>query len=59
MPVKGTLAIGRSETLYPGLDSNPRSKIQLLFRKVQNALIAKLVKHCALKKINSVTMGTE
>ena len=33
--------------------------IQLLFRKVQNAFVAKLVKHCALIKINSVTVGTE
>jgi hypothetical protein len=33
--------------------------IQLLFRKVQNAFVAKLVKHCALTKINSVTVGTE
>jgi hypothetical protein len=33
--------------------------IQLLFRKVQNAFVAKLVQQCALTKINSVTVGTE
>ena len=33
--------------------------VQLLFREVQNAFMAKLVKHCALTKINSVTVGTE
>ena len=33
--------------------------VQLLFLEVQNAYIAKWFKHCALTKINSVTVGTE
>jgi hypothetical protein len=39
--------------------SKCKMPIQLLFHKVQNAFVAKLVKYCAFTKINSVTVGTE